>query len=274
MVAKMPLLISSRMMSAGLTAEQLGELLDRDGAGQLDRAPLARIERPGPPDRRMRRRDAAACAARDGRGCRSYSWPRAPPSMVMCSRGDAPGRALRAGRAGSGVLSARLRAPFVMALVEAVARPADIGAAAGGRPVASADDRPSGVRTIRSSSRFGRTVRQATQDRVGTRRGATVTAAARAYDATSSVARRRPSWSLAWASPRGGLGRRRSAVSRRSRRFGRGGLGARRASSCRFGLPAPRRPRRLRRPRFGVARLRRRVASRGRRRRSRRRLPR
>src|SRR6478752_869091 len=31
----------------------------------------------------MRRRDAAACGARAGRACRSYSWPRAPPSMVV-----------------------------------------------------------------------------------------------------------------------------------------------------------------------------------------------
>ena len=45
MVAKIPLLISSRMMSAGLTAEQLRELLDGDRAGQLDRATLARVER-------------------------------------------------------------------------------------------------------------------------------------------------------------------------------------------------------------------------------------
>ena len=42
-VAKMPLLISSRMTSAGLTPEQLGELLDGDRRGQLDRATLPRI---------------------------------------------------------------------------------------------------------------------------------------------------------------------------------------------------------------------------------------
>ena len=63
--------------------QQLGELLDGDRRGQLDRATLARVERPGPATGRTRRRDAAACGARDGRGCRSYSWPRAPPSMVV-----------------------------------------------------------------------------------------------------------------------------------------------------------------------------------------------
>ena len=124
--------------------------------------------------------------ARDGRGCRSYSWPRAPPSMVV-SVVSARQRAHRAGSAGSGVLSARPRAPLSMALVDAVA----------GRGTRTRRDRragrssigdhaPSGVRTIRRRSRFGRTVRQATQDRLGTparrrrlRR--------RAYDATSSV---------------------------------------------------------------------------------------
>ena len=45
MVAKIPLLISSRMMSAGLTPSSSASSLTVIVAGQLDRATLARIER-------------------------------------------------------------------------------------------------------------------------------------------------------------------------------------------------------------------------------------
>ena len=96
--------------------------------------------------------------------------------------------------AGSGVLSARLRAPLVDGLVEAVAGPADVRAR--DRPLGRsrrATTSPVGVRTMRMSSRFGRTVRQATQVRFGTRRGATVLAA-RATTPPPRMGRRRPSW--------------------------------------------------------------------------------
>ena len=56
-----------------------------------------------------------------------------------------------------------------------------------GRPVASSSTRPSGVRTTRTRSRFGRAVRQATQVRVGTACGRATARTAAAYDATSSA---------------------------------------------------------------------------------------
>ena len=171
MVAKMPLLISSRMTSATLTASSSASSLTVMVAGQLDRAALARIERPGPATSRMRRRDAAACAARDGRGCRSYSWPRAPPSMVFVVM--APGATLARNAAGSGVSSARLRAPFLMAMVRQSVVAAHVGTATG-EPAGRVDDdrpvrRPDDPQRARAS---GARVRQATQVRVGTRRGA------------------------------------------------------------------------------------------------------
>ena len=69
-VAKMPLLMSSRMMSAGLDGKQLGELLDRDRARQLDRAALARI------DDRDARRGVKAPVRRGG--LRGPRRPRVP----------------------------------------------------------------------------------------------------------------------------------------------------------------------------------------------------
>ena len=80
---------------------------------------------------------------------------------------------------------------LVDGLVDARLGPADVRAAPGDTTRRVGTTPPSGVRTIRSSSRFGRTVRQATQERLGTRRGATCGWAGRGYDATSSV------WSLA-----------------------------------------------------------------------------
>ena len=188
-VAKMPLLISSRMMSAGLTPSSSASSLTvivpgssiaprSRGSSDLD---AGRVER-AVATRRLAR-------ARAGRGCRSYSWPRAPPSIVvfrLCQRSPVERR--RAGRAGSGVSSARPRAPFVDRLVEAVGRRGT--GTRRGRPPAGLVDRrrrrPGSGRS-RTSSRFGRAVRQATQVRVGTRRGAAVLAAA-GYDATSSAA--------------------------------------------------------------------------------------
>ena len=74
-VAKMPLLISSRMTSAGLTPNSSASSLTVIVGGQLDRAALSRVDGLDTRPARMRRRDGAACGARDGRGCRSYSWP-------------------------------------------------------------------------------------------------------------------------------------------------------------------------------------------------------
>ena len=143
MVAKMPLLISSRMMSATLTPSSSASSLTMMVAGQLDRAALPRIERPGPPRecavaaRRLARAASAAGAApTPGHGLllRWSSWWRPRPSA---SRGSA----------GSGVSSARLRAPLVMAW-SGRRRRADIGAAAGEPTRRVEDDAPSGVRTI------------------------------------------------------------------------------------------------------------------------------
>ena len=82
MVAKMPLLISSRMMSAALTVSSSASSLTVivPGSSIAPRSLGSSVWTCG---LMFRRRDAAACAGRDGRGCRSYSWPRAPPSMVF-----------------------------------------------------------------------------------------------------------------------------------------------------------------------------------------------
>ena len=115
-VAKIPLLISSRMMSAGLTPSSSASSLTVIVPGSSI-APRSR----GSSDLHAaggerRRRDAAACADRAGRACRSYSWPRAPPSASVMYAVAAPGERRSRRSAGSGVRSARLRAPLVMAL--------------------------------------------------------------------------------------------------------------------------------------------------------------
>ena len=194
MVAKMPLLISSRMTSAGLTAEQLGELLDGDRAGQLDRAALARIERSGRRPARTRRRDAAACGARAGRGCRSYSWPRAPPSIDRRDRsGSAASAVAQVGRE-RGLERPAQGALARWRLSRHAVGPADVGAAAGqrgrsGRATTSPVGRPDDAHELalrRAPS--GRRRRSASGP---TRRdGRRPTAA---YDATSSVGVARPS---------------------------------------------------------------------------------
>ena len=103
----------------------------------------------------MRRRGAAACGARDGRACRSYSWPRAPPSMVVFSgfaarrqRLAQVGRAAVSSAPGEGALRDGLRRCRPRR-----GRHTRRGRRAGrsGRPRRW----PSGVRTTRSSSRFG-----------------------------------------------------------------------------------------------------------------------
>ena len=119
----------------GVDPEQLGELLDGDRAGQLDRAPLTRDRASGRRIHRMRRRDAAACGARDGRACRSYSWPRAPPSMIVVHGhwvvGDAPRqRIAQVGRERG--LERPAEGTLGDGFVEAGLGPADVGAAPGG----------------------------------------------------------------------------------------------------------------------------------------------
>ena len=146
----------------------------------------------------MRRPDAAACGVRDGRGCRSYSWPRAPPSLcARCSpltRGSPgswrerwPGAPWR-GR------------PCVMAVGRQSVIGAHVGAAtcqAAGRVEST---RPSGVRTIRCRSRLAR--RSGTRRRSGSgRESASSTGrrrARRAYDSTSLGARPRRHRVFGW----------------------------------------------------------------------------
>ena len=104
----------------GVDAEQLRELLDGDRAGQLDRATLARIERldAGSAECAVATRrlagpaTAAGAAPTPGHGL-LLRWSCSCSGMVSLVR--LPASASRRS-AGSGVLSARLRAPLVMAL--------------------------------------------------------------------------------------------------------------------------------------------------------------
>ena len=153
----------------------------------------------------MCRHDAAACEARDGRACRSYSWPRAPPSMivVMFVFVRPPASASRRS-VGSGVLSARLRAPLLMARSRHSTDRQIYAPRPAARPLKSSTTSPAGVRTTRMRSRFGRTVRHATQVRSGARRGATGPVTPPTTPPLRSARRRRPSSSWrAWVWPPG-----------------------------------------------------------------------
>ena len=207
----------------GVDGEQLGELLDGDGRGQLDRAALTRIERPGPAMPRMRRLGAVACAGRVGRGCRSYSWPRAPPSM-SCSWCMAPDASARKERGRERDLRAPgSRAPLVMAMVDSRSvggrrRRRDRPAGRSDRsrpPVRRADDpQELALRAVRPTGDAG-------AGRDAPRRRRTRPAAP-----TTPPPRWRPSRRPSWRALR--LGRR--------RRLGRGGSPSRRsvasASAC------------------------------------------
>ena len=106
-VAKMPLLISSRMTSAGLTPSSSASSLTVIVAGSSTAPRIARIDDLDRGRRRMRRRDAGACGVRAGRGCRSYYVPSVPPplaaviELVREVRGDGRSRARDRARRGS-----------------------------------------------------------------------------------------------------------------------------------------------------------------------------
>ena len=192
MVAKMPLLMSSRMMSATLTVRSSASSLTVIVAGQLDRATLARVDRLDlgsgtPPSRRG--------------GLRGPRRPRVPLLLLAtgssfdgvvgscgprgrCSRGAPWGPGLERPAEGAlGVGDGQTRR-----------RPADVCAAAGQPAGLVGDDRP-----VRASGRCGRArawagaVRHATHVRVGTGRGASRARAADAGPATTPP----PRWRLA-----------------------------------------------------------------------------
>ena len=252
MVAKMPLLISSRMMSATLTESSSASSLTVMVAGQLDRAALARVE--------VWTCEVANAPSRRG-GLRGPRRPRVPLLLLATGssfdgvRGDGPRSDARRNAAGSGVSSARRRAPLLDGDGQAVGPGAHVGAATGqstgrvghDRPVRGSDDplqlalgadRPTGdAGPRRDAARLGR---RATRFR---RRG---------YDATSSVAGAASaaffvvSLGLGRAPRRPRRGRRRrrsvglgSAVGRRSPRPGLGGvLGLAAAALARLAVAA------------------------------------
>src|SRR4029079_12405223 len=116
---------------------------------------------------RSGRVDAVACGARAGRGCRSYSLPRAPPWVVYVGIAPAPASARNA--AGSWVSSARLRAPLVMAMDRQSVSWQTYAPRPARRPVGSNTTSPVGVRTIRRRSRLARDVRHETHAPAGHR---------------------------------------------------------------------------------------------------------
>ena len=88
-VAKMPLLISSRMTSATLTDSSSASSLTVIVPGSSI-APRSRGSIVWTGDA-FWSVDAVACGARAGRGCRSYSLPRAPPWAVCVVDGSDTG---------------------------------------------------------------------------------------------------------------------------------------------------------------------------------------
>ena len=162
--------------------EELGQLLDGDRRRQLDRAALARVDRlhlrirvAGTPRRLARSAPAAGAAPTPGHGL-LLSLSSSSPVRPGAPLGAPAERRPR---------SARPRAPRSAAIVQQPASRQRYAPRPASRPVSSMVIRPSGVRTTRTSSRFGRAVRQATHDRVGTRRRRIRSRPA--YDPTSSV---------------------------------------------------------------------------------------
>ena len=94
--------------------QQVGEFLDGDRRGQLDRATLTRVG-----DLDLRRVECAVSTRRlAGAATAAGAAPTPGHGLLLrssCSVACPPPTAPRAARAGSGVFSARARAPFVMA---------------------------------------------------------------------------------------------------------------------------------------------------------------
>ena len=176
MVAKMPLLMSSRMTSAGLTPSSSASSLTVIVAGSSI-APRSR----GSSDLDVplgERAVAARGLAGPAPAARAASTP--GHGLLLRDRVGVAGRSSSPrSSAGSGVL----QGPSEGALVDGLRCGSRASAhryapRPGRRPVGSMTTPPSGVRTMRTSSRFGRSVRQATQVRVGGRAAPRVRAAA------------------------------------------------------------------------------------------------
>ena len=230
MVAKMPLLISSRMTSAGLT--------DSSSASSLT------VMVPGSSIAPRSRGSAtwtcpfANAPSRRG-GLRGPRRPRVPLLLLATGSsfdGHVSGRRLASERIARRGGQGCLEGPAEGALVERAwsrqsPRPADVGAATG-EPAGRRRRRPNrpGVRTIRWRSRFGRTVRHATHDPVRDR----VARRARAPRLRRHLLGGRLVGVAAFLVARLRLGRRVASRSARPSVGGRGRLGVAAASAAAF----------------------------------------